>query len=55
MGGFLGPKYSKQGSFSADFPKTCFGFAVIGKKLSKMSSFLPKFIITVSVTATVDN
>ena len=52
MGGFLGPKFSKQGSLFDSFSKTWVGFPDCGKKLSKMGSFPPKFIIKVGIMAT---
>ena len=33
--GFLGPKFSEQESFSADFPQTCMGLARSRKRLLK--------------------
>ena len=55
MGGFFGPKSSKQGSLFARFSLNMGGFPEIGKRLSKMGSFPPKFIIKVGMTATVRN
>ena len=55
LGGFSGPKFSKQGSFFGRFSLNMGGFPDIGKKLSKMGIFLPKFIIKVGITATVGN
>ena len=40
MGGFLGPKSSKQGPFAADFPETWLGYPEIGEKWSKLCAFL---------------
>ena len=55
MGGFLGPKFSKQGSLLGRFSINMGGFSRNWQKLSKMGSFPPKFIIKVSMTATVGN
>ena len=56
MGGFLGPKFSKQGSlFWQIFVKHVWVFQKLVKKLSKRGSFPPKFIIKVGFTATVGN
>ena len=56
MGGFLGPKFSKQGSlFRQIFLKHEWVFQKLAKKLSKMGSFQPKFIIKVGMMATVGN
>ena len=41
--------------FSTDFPKHWRDFQKIGNILSKMGSFLPKFMIKVGMTATVGN
>ena len=42
-------------SILVDFPQTWVGFPEIGKKLSKMGTFPPKFIIKVGIIATVGN
>ena len=56
LGGFFGPKFSKQGSpFRQIFRKTWVGFQEIGKKLSKTGSLPQKFMIKVGMTATVGN
>ena len=55
MGGFFGPKFSKQGSlFRQIFHKHGWVFQKLAK-LSKMGSFPPKFIIKEGITATVGN
>ena len=46
VGGFLGPKFSKQGSlFRQIFLKHGWIIQKLAKKLSKMGSFSPKFVI----------
>ena len=56
MGGLLGLKFSKQGSlFRQIFLKYGWFFQKLAKKLSKMGSFPPRFIIKVGMTATVGN
>ena len=55
MGGFLGPKFSKQGSFFGRFSLNMGGFSRNWQKIVKMGSFSPKFIIKVGMTATVGN
>ena len=53
MGGFLGLKFSKQGSlFRQIFLKYGLVFQKLAK-IAKMGSFPPKFIIKVGMTATV--
>ena len=55
-GWVFGPKLSKQGSlFRQIFLKHGWAFQKLARKLSKMGSFLPKFIIKVGMTATVGN
>ena len=53
MGGFLGSKFSKQGSLFGRFPIIMGGFSRNWQKLSIMGSFPPKFIIKVGMSATV--
>ena len=55
MGGFLGPKFSKQWSFFARFSLNMVGFSRNWQKIVKIGSFLPKFIIKLGMTATVGN
>ena len=56
MGGFLGLKFSKQGSlFRQIFLKHGWVFQKLAKKLQKVGSFPPKFIIKVGMTATFGN
>ena len=55
MGGFFGPKFSKQGSL---FRQIFLKHGWVSQKLekfSKMGTFPPKFIIKGSMTATVGN
>ena len=47
----LGPKFSRRGSLFRRFSLNMGGYPEIGKKLSKMGSFPPKFIIKVGMTA----
>ena len=55
MGGFLGPKFSKQGSlFRQIFNKHGWAFQKLAKFVKK-GSFPPKLIINVSMTATVSS
>ena len=46
---------SNKGPFFGKFSLNMGGFPEIGKILSKMDSFLPKFIIKLGMTATVSN
>ena len=55
MGGFLGSKFSKQGSLSRQISVNIGGFSRNGQKLSKMGSFQSKFIIKEGLTATFGN
>ena len=57
MGGFLGPKFCKQGShFRQVFHKHGGGgLSRNWQKLSKMGSFPPKSIIKMGMTASVGN
>ena len=55
MGGFLGPKFSKQGSFFGKLSMNMSGFSGNWQNCQKMGSFPPKFIIKVGMTATVGN
>ena len=56
VGGFLGPKFSKQGSLLRQiFLKPGWVFRKLAKKLTKMGSFRPKCIIKEDITATVGN
>ena len=52
MGGFLGPRFSKQGSLFGRFFINMGGLSRNWQKLSKMGSFQP---IKVGMTATVGN
>ena len=55
MGGYLGPKFSEQGSL---FRQIFLKHGLLSrnwKKLSKVGSFPPTFIIIVGMTATVCN
>ena len=60
VGGFVGPKFSKQGSFFRQIFLKWVWFREIGNKFSKISSnifcsFPPKFIIKVGMTAPFGN
>ena len=55
MGGFLGSKFSKQGSLFRQISIDMGGFSRNLQKIAKMGSFPPKFIIKVDMTATVGN
>ena len=55
MGGFLGPKFSKKGPFLGRFSLKMGGFSRNWQQTVKMGNFPPKFVIKVSLTATVGN
>ena len=58
MGGFVAPRFSKQGSLFQQIFRDSeqrWVFLKLEKKLSKMGSFPPKFIIKVGMMATVTN
>ena len=52
MGGFLGLKFSKQGSL---FGRCSLNMGWFSRNWQKMGSFPPKFIIKVGMMATVGN
>ena len=53
--GFSVQNSLSKGPFFGRFSLNMDGFPEIGKKLSKMGNFPPKFIIKVGITATVSN
>ena len=53
MGGFLGPKFSKQGSLFGRFSLNMGRFSRNWQKLSNIGSFPPKFSTKVGMTAIV--
>ena len=56
IGGFLGPKFSKQGSlFRQIFHKQGWVIQKLAKNSKKMGGFPQKFIIKVGMTATFGN
>ena len=56
MGGFLGPKFSKQGSlFRQIFHKQGWVIQKMAKNGKKMGGFPPKFVIKVGMTASFGN
>ena len=55
MGEFLGQKFSKQGSLLDRFSLNVGRFSRNWQKIVKMGTFPSKFIIKVSMTATVDD
>ena len=55
MDGFLGPKFSKQGSLFNRFSLNMYGFSRNWDNIFKNGYFSPKFIIKVGMMATVSN
>ena len=55
MGGFLGPKFSKQGSLFGRFSLNKGGLSRNWRKIAKMGGFPPKFIIKVGMSASFGN
>ena len=55
MGGFLGPKFSKQGSFFGRFSINMGGLSRYRRKWPKIGRFPPKFIIKVGMKASFGN
>ena len=56
MGGFLGPKFSKQGSLSRQiFLKQGWVIQKLAKNSKKMGGFPPNFIIKVGMSASFGN
>ena len=54
MGGFLGPKFSKQGSFFGRFSYMC-GLPRNWRNIVKNGWFRPKFIMKVGIAAIFSN
>ena len=55
MGGFLGPKFSKQGSFFGRFSLNMGGLTRNWRNIVKNGWFRPKFIIKVGIAASFGN